>query len=188
MLSYQYSDSHVKDKTVSPTVLSLTWESPYLGKTVFILRQGPGLCLNIKTILPGMGFSMTFTGKTASLYWDDTLQCISAYQWHKLPMYLCFFKHILVIDTLEYSQWNYWALSANKVQWFPQTKLCMLINLSDQTVCDSLEVVPLCWPVVAPVVRCVGSVVRVVTGGLSVCWPLELFVLEHWVACLQGCL
>ena len=42
MPSYQHRDSHVKDKTVSPTVLSLTWESPYLGKTVFILRQGPG--------------------------------------------------------------------------------------------------------------------------------------------------
>ena len=42
MPSYQYRDPHVKDKTVSPTVLSLTWESPYLGKTVFILRQGPG--------------------------------------------------------------------------------------------------------------------------------------------------
>ena len=41
MSSYQYKDSHVKDKTVSPTVLSLTWESPYLGKTVFILRRGP---------------------------------------------------------------------------------------------------------------------------------------------------
>ena len=39
--SYQYRDSHVKDKTVSPTVLSLTWESTYLGKTVFILRRGP---------------------------------------------------------------------------------------------------------------------------------------------------
>ena len=42
MPSYQYRDSHVKDKTVSPTVLSLTWESPYLEKTVFILRRGPG--------------------------------------------------------------------------------------------------------------------------------------------------
>ena len=42
MSSYQYRDSHVKGKTVSPTVLSLTWESPYLGKTVFILRWGPG--------------------------------------------------------------------------------------------------------------------------------------------------
>ena len=42
MSSYQYRDSHVKDKTVSPTVLSLTWESPYLGNTVFILRRGPG--------------------------------------------------------------------------------------------------------------------------------------------------
>ena len=40
MLSYQYRDPHVKVKTVSPTVLSLTWESPYLGKTVFTLRQG----------------------------------------------------------------------------------------------------------------------------------------------------
>ena len=43
MLSYQYRVPHVKDKTVSPTVLSLTWESPYLGKTVFILRRGPGV-------------------------------------------------------------------------------------------------------------------------------------------------
>ena len=41
MSSYQYRDSHVKDKTVSPTALSLTWESPYLGRMVFILRWGP---------------------------------------------------------------------------------------------------------------------------------------------------
>ena len=39
MLSYQYKDSHVKDKTVSLTVLSITWESPYLEKMVFILRR-----------------------------------------------------------------------------------------------------------------------------------------------------
>ena len=41
--SYQYRDSQVKDKTASPTVLSLTWESPYLGKMVFIhvVRLGP---------------------------------------------------------------------------------------------------------------------------------------------------
>ena len=42
MSSYQYRDPHVKDKTVSPTVLSLTWETTYMGKTVFILRRGPG--------------------------------------------------------------------------------------------------------------------------------------------------
>ena len=42
MSSYQYRNPHVKDKTVSPTVLSLKWESPYLGKTVFILRRSPG--------------------------------------------------------------------------------------------------------------------------------------------------
>ena len=38
----KYRDTHVKDKMVSPTVLSSTWESPSLGKTVFILRRGPG--------------------------------------------------------------------------------------------------------------------------------------------------
>ena len=51
MSSYQYRDHHVKDKTVSPTVLSLTWESPYLGKTVFILRQG--LMIVAEAIAPG---------------------------------------------------------------------------------------------------------------------------------------
>ena len=50
MSSYQYRDSHVKDKTVSPTVLSLTCESPYLGKTVFILRRGPGQWVNSLTL------------------------------------------------------------------------------------------------------------------------------------------
>ena len=43
MPSYPYRDSYVKDKTVSPTILPLTWESPYLGKTVFILRRGPAV-------------------------------------------------------------------------------------------------------------------------------------------------
>ena len=40
-LFYQYRDSHVKDKMVSPTILSLTWEPPYLEKMVFILKHGP---------------------------------------------------------------------------------------------------------------------------------------------------
>ena len=39
MPSYQYRDSHVKDKTVSPTVLSLTWESPYLGSNSAMLES-----------------------------------------------------------------------------------------------------------------------------------------------------
>ena len=34
MSSYQYRDSHVKDKTISLTILSLTWESAYLGKSL----------------------------------------------------------------------------------------------------------------------------------------------------------
>ena len=41
MPSYQYRDPHVKDKTVLRPSYLLTWESPYRGKTVFILRQGP---------------------------------------------------------------------------------------------------------------------------------------------------
>ena len=49
MPSYQYRDSHVKDKTVSPNVLSLTRESPYLGKTVSILEHAPGLQI-VKTL------------------------------------------------------------------------------------------------------------------------------------------
>ena len=51
MSSYQYRDSHVKDKTVSPTVLSLTWESPYMGKTVFILRRTLDQILNSQKYL-----------------------------------------------------------------------------------------------------------------------------------------
>ena len=52
MPSYQYGHSHVKDKTVSPTVLSLTWESPYLGKMFLKLRQGPGgHCWSIVLVL-----------------------------------------------------------------------------------------------------------------------------------------
>ena len=52
MPSYQYRDSHVKDKTVSPTVLSLTWESPYLGKTVFISRLGPDVIAYLHAVSP----------------------------------------------------------------------------------------------------------------------------------------
>ena len=43
MSSNQYRDPHIKDKTV----LSLTWESPYLEKTVIILRWGPDFLLPI---------------------------------------------------------------------------------------------------------------------------------------------
>ena len=50
--SYQYRDSHVKDEMVSPTVLSLTWESPYLGKTVFISRWGPDSLCMMPAFLP----------------------------------------------------------------------------------------------------------------------------------------
>ena len=42
MSSYQFRDHHVEDKKSLATVLSLTWESQYLVKTVFTLRRGPG--------------------------------------------------------------------------------------------------------------------------------------------------
>ena len=82
MSSYQYRDSHVEYKTVSPTVLSLIWEFTYLGKMVFILKQGSvgcrqpvrwlgvirrkmdhgirdlGPCFNIKTIFLGIGITV----------------------------------------------------------------------------------------------------------------------------------
>ena len=38
----RYGDSHVKDKTVGETVLSLTWESLYWLDDIFILRRPPG--------------------------------------------------------------------------------------------------------------------------------------------------
>ena len=37
-----YGYSHVKDKTVGETVLSLTWESLYWYDDIFIMRQPPG--------------------------------------------------------------------------------------------------------------------------------------------------
>ena len=43
MPSYQYGDSNVKDKTVSSTILSLTWESLYLEKMGLILSWDPGV-------------------------------------------------------------------------------------------------------------------------------------------------
>ena len=72
MLSYQYRDSDVKDKTVSLTVLSLTWESPYLEKTVFTLRRGPGsLYIMSHTIWRGLRFILlglySLSSKTSNL-------------------------------------------------------------------------------------------------------------------------
>ena len=55
------------------TILSLTWESPYLGKTVFILRQGPGVfpefhVWSINSLRP-RHYGHQFT--------DDIFKCIS---------------------------------------------------------------------------------------------------------------
>ena len=61
MQSYQYGDSNVKDKTVSPTILSLTWETPYLGNMVFILRW-PVVVLHSQTMV----FDALVTGARTS--------------------------------------------------------------------------------------------------------------------------
>ena len=42
MLSYQYRDSHYKDKMASRLFYMFIMEIPILGKTFFILRRGPG--------------------------------------------------------------------------------------------------------------------------------------------------
>ena len=49
MPSYQYRDFHVKDKTVSPTILSLTWESPYTWERRLYIETGPSfpVCLSV---------------------------------------------------------------------------------------------------------------------------------------------
>ena len=39
--SYQYRDFYVKIRRSQGRLISLTWESPYPGKTAFILRRGP---------------------------------------------------------------------------------------------------------------------------------------------------
>ena len=44
-------DSHVKDKGGLATVLSLNMRLLYLGKTVFILRQGPGQLLVVVMLI-----------------------------------------------------------------------------------------------------------------------------------------
>ena len=80
MSSYQYRDPHVKDKTVSPTALSLTWESPYLGKMVFILRRGPGsLFLRPENTPPPCGVFYDCSGKEDGTYADEADNCQSYY-------------------------------------------------------------------------------------------------------------
>ena len=59
MSSYQYKNPHLIDKTT----LSLTWEYPYLGKTVFIFRHGPD-SLTHGSAIPGTNcLSLITAGK-----------------------------------------------------------------------------------------------------------------------------
>ena len=85
MSSYQYRDSHVKDRTVSPTLFSLIWESPYRGKMVFILRPPaaapclPGLQ---QDILPKPQSSQTCP--EASPWTGPQIQCGAVITWSVL--------------------------------------------------------------------------------------------------------
>ena len=76
MSSYKYTDPHVKDKTVA-TVLSLTWEYPYLEKTVLILRQESGGWHVMKACVRLNGFvqlqkSMSRSMWSPTIYTDTT--------------------------------------------------------------------------------------------------------------------
>ena len=73
------------------TVLSLTWKSPYLGKTVFILRRGPGgeLSYHLVTRSPGYASPSTlsvFPGATEvrTLCTGDTAVLQTYHSWIKL--------------------------------------------------------------------------------------------------------
>ena len=59
MLSYQYRNPHVKDKTV----LYLTWESSYQGKTVSVLKLSPGSLHKLSV------FMCRFVLKIHKIYW-----------------------------------------------------------------------------------------------------------------------
>ena len=92
MSSYQYSfrDPHIKDKTI----LSLTWESSYLGKSVFILKRGPGSCLiQAGSCLPRAWYTITFKvlnsmnifiSFLSNLACKELRQSITRYQWVKM--------------------------------------------------------------------------------------------------------
>ena len=129
MLSYQYKASHVKDKMVSPTVLSLTWESPYLGKTVFILRPGPGslycqgLTMYIKEVLifykkgfqlptPSQGYKMLRKCKYINFLnkFSRTMVNEASVTWSMTPIsvYDKTSRHMVTYGT-DYSSW--WHLS-----------------------------------------------------------------------------
>ena len=68
MLSFQYRNPHVKDKTAS-RLLSLTWESPYLGRTFVILRLGPDscLCAHVLRWIDNLNRCMIMMGKNGSM-------------------------------------------------------------------------------------------------------------------------
>ena len=109
MPSYHYRDSHVKDKTVSPTVLSLTWESPYLGKKVFILRRGPGPW-NVDISWKHLLFDNRF------VHWKHKLSKLKHALWREIPMrlHLEFTVHYIGVTSAS------WLLKSPAPQLFVQ--------------------------------------------------------------------
>ena len=85
-----YGDSHVKDKTVGETVLSLTWEIPILVRRHLYIETAPwtlfqykkkhiqlwDCCFKHKTVMRPSSLDTLRLGQNDSHFADDTIKCI----------------------------------------------------------------------------------------------------------------
>ena len=116
MPSYQYRDFHVKDKTVSPTILSLPWESSYLGKMVFKSGRGPAVLAGVSVTTNAFNFcnQLLVTGEFPS----------------QRPVRQSFdvFFHLCLNKWLSKKSWGWWFQMQSRSLWCH----CNVTNLSDQ--------------------------------------------------------
>ena len=112
MSSYQYRDP----------MSSLTWESPYLGKTVFILRRIPGL-LQYTNVLYYIFFRSTYillvTSFTHKYLVHDWLHISQKYQ-------LCY-------TTKQIKTWNRCIINGHRSHWTHVWCICMYITCVNKT-------------------------------------------------------
>ena len=78
-MSYQYRDPHVKH---------ITWESPYLGKTVFILRWDPVLLATCIYCCYIFAINITFRPEENVWHFADIFKCIYLF----LKIYIFFIE------------------------------------------------------------------------------------------------
>ena len=77
MSSYQYRDPYDKDKT---TIVFLTWKSSSLGKTIVILRWGPGLFwANKGIIMTADAPPLVLQGYQPPLWWRHQKETFSTW-------------------------------------------------------------------------------------------------------------